>query len=137
MKETRCGERYAPALSPCEASIAEIMRAVDDLPLVPDDMDGLDLFLGISQRRQQLVDARQPQLHAQPVEIREVFLDVELRYCEGLGAFGLGAGTGLARRYGLRLWAQPWPLPPLLPWRACALAFAAAFGFAASLRFGG
>ena len=33
--ETRCGERYAPVLSPWRARIAAIIRVVDDLPFVP------------------------------------------------------------------------------------------------------
>ena len=72
----RCGDRNAPARTPCASSSAAHIRTVDDLPLVPTTWIAANRSCGLPSDGQQPPHPLEPEAHAEQLEREQVGLGV-------------------------------------------------------------
>ena len=74
--DVRCGERYVPVRTPCVSRMAALIRAVDDLPLVPTTCTDAEPLVRRIEDRHQPAHAVEPEAHAEQLEREQVALCV-------------------------------------------------------------
>ena len=70
----RCGERNAPARTPCASSSAAVMRTVELLPFVPTTWIAREALLRRAERGEQPAHPLQAEAHAEQLEAEQVLL---------------------------------------------------------------